>query len=98
MTPDPVVTAIDESDHSKGYEFDDGEDYEIYPGNWYKDAGEFYEEFIPAWIPFFEGFKIQIVEDKDPITGEKNACYMKAVYLANFLTVVLAANTLNALV
>ena len=42
MTPDPVVTAIDESDHSKGYEFDDGEDFVIYPGNWYKDAGEFY--------------------------------------------------------
>ena len=67
----------------------------------YKNAEEFYAYYNLAKIPFFEGFKIMVVDDFAE-DGTPNVCYYgnatAAVFLSNFLPVILAATALNFLV
>ena len=99
-TPDPILTATDGIDPSNGFTIEYPEDYLIYPEGTFKNAEEFYADFDQAKIPFFEGFKIMPVDDIAE-DGTANVCYKgaaAAVFLSNFLPVVLAATALNFLV
>ena len=86
-------------DPNNGFTIDYPEDFLIYPEGKFKNAEEFYADFDQAKIPFFEGFKIMVVEDIAE-DGTANVCYKGAgaVFFANFVSVVLAATALNFLV
>ena len=56
--PDPVLTLINEADPSEGYEMDSEDPILIFPKTAYANAEEFFDDFEPAEIPFFDGFSI----------------------------------------
>ena len=97
--PDPILFATDLKDPTNGFEVLYPDPELVYPKGSYANGKEFYKEWEQAEIPFFEGFMIMSVPDEDA-DGNRNSnvCYRSAVFLSNFLPVVLAATALNFLV
>lgn len=68
----------------------------VFPEFLLPTAAEFYHNFDPAKIPFFEDFEIMAV-DKYDADGNRNYCYAGAASLTSMLPVVLAATLVNLL-
>ena len=62
----------------------------------YPNAAEFYHDFDPAKIPFFEDFQIMAVDDYDE-DGNANVCYKGATSLTSVLSIAFAATFVHLL-